>query len=849
MENKRINSGVPALDAIIDNIWLGDNVVWKVDILEDYIQYARAFAQQAKIDNRKILYIRFASHPAIIEDTEGIEIFELDPSIGFQHFSYEIYNIITNAGKGAFYIFDSLSSLQHTWATDLMIGNFFAVTCPYLFQMDTVAYFCLLRKRHDWATVSRIIDTTQIMIDLNSSDDGQVVQPKKVWNRDSSTMFLPHIWVNDELIPQTDGLHHILRLPDPIVHKLDYWAQLFLKAELLHWPNADPVEVNRMIKRLCELLLGKDEKILELAQHHFTLDDLLGIRNRMIGTGFIGGKAVGMLLARRIICGQSKGEKCAANLQKDSLYIGSDVWQTFLIHNDLWLLYMQQRSEEGYFTLADELRNKILVGSFPSIIISQFEQALDVLGRTPIILRSSSLLEDGYGNAFAGKYKSVFCANQGNVTERMESFLDAIRTIYASTVELPALLYRKKRGLDNISEQMSVLVQRVSGSLHGNYFYPLVAGVGLSYSSYIWHANMKPESGMLRLVFGLGTRAVDRTDGDYTRIISLDMPDILPTDHHGDNNAQSYMDVLNIETNQSCTISVLETLDDLTETEANWIISHDLAAEKRAKDIGLNNYKALKTDFKQLFKDTEFLDRMKNSLALLEETYQCPVDIEFTMNKAKDDIVIDIVQCRPLQTFKIGSGSKLPEHISDEHKLFSLNGGFVGGGSPRVIKTIVYVIPEKYVLLSEQDRHEVARTIGKLNALFKDTDDNMLILPGRCGTTMASLGVPVKFAEINKFTVICEESYPKGGMIPELSFGSHFFQDLVESNIFYASFFPNQSNHLNKELFLSQPNQLTTLLSEKVLDTVIKVVSFEKELLLMSDVQTQKALCFLNLES
>ncbi|PKM94354.1 MAG: hypothetical protein CVU84_09780 [Firmicutes bacterium HGW-Firmicutes-1] len=843
MSDKRIHSGVPALDEIIDHIWLGDNVVWKVDSLEDYMQYARAFASNARKEGRKILYIRFASHPPIIEDTEGVEVYILDSSLGFQHFSFEIYNIITEAGLGAYYIFDSLSSLQQTWATDLMIGNFFAVTCPYLFLLDTVAYFCIMRKHHDWATVSRILDTTQIMIDLNTSDDGQVVQPKKVWNRDSPTMFMPHIWSDNKLIPQTDGLHHILRLPYPIIHKLDYWEQLFIKAESLRWSSPDKEEIDRMIHRLCTLLLGKDEKILALAKNHFTLDDLLGIRNRMIGTGYIGGKSVGMLLARRILCGHTKGEKAAAHLQKDSLYIGSDVWQSFLIHNGLWLLHMQQRSTEGYFTVAKELHAKILAGSFPSIIMSQFEQALDALGRTPIIVRSSSLLEDGYGNAFAGKYHSVFCANQGDTQERMESFISAIRNVYASTVELPALIYRKKRGLNNLGEQMSVLVQRVSGSYHGNYFYPLVAGVGLSYSSYVWHLNMNPEAGMIRIVMGLGTRAVDRTDGDYTSIVSLDMPNTLPTDHHGENNSQCYMDVLDIENNTSCTISVQEAIDNLTEVETNWIISRDLAAEKRARDIGMNHLKVIRTDFKQLFETTDFLNKMRDSLALLEKVYECPVDVEFTMNKSKDNIIIDFVQCRPLQTFKAGSTIKLPENLPDHYKLFSLNGGFVGGGEARVIKTVVYVIPEQYILLSEQDRHEVARTIGKLNAVFDESDDIMLVVPGRCGSTMASLGVPVMFAEINKFTAICEESYPKGGMIPELSFGSHFFQDLVESNIFYASFFPEMSNSFNKDLLLSHPNQLSTLISGKVLDYAIHVATFDREMLLMSDMPSQKAMC------
>lgn len=92
-------------------------------------------------------------------------------------------------------------------------------------------------------------------------------------------------------------------------------------------------------------------------------------------------------------------------------------------------------------------------------------------------------------------------------------------------MSLSALDYRKRRGLDKRDEQMALLIQRVSGSYYGPYYMPCAAGVGYSYSPYKFLADIEPKAGMLRLVMGLGTSAVDRTMGSYPRLVSLDMPE------------------------------------------------------------------------------------------------------------------------------------------------------------------------------------------------------------------------------------------------------------------------------------------------------------------------------------
>lgn len=136
---------------------------------------------------------------------------------------------------------------------------------------------------------------------------------------------------------------------------------------------------------------------------------------------------------------------------------------------------------EDYFAIAKEFQQKILKGHFPEEIRDSFRKVLDYFGRSPIIVRSSSILEDGFGNAFAGKYESVFCVNAGTQEERLEKFEEAVKRVYASTLDESALEYRLQRNLHNRDEQMALLVQRVSGSYFGSYFMPYAAQDDLFY--------------------------------------------------------------------------------------------------------------------------------------------------------------------------------------------------------------------------------------------------------------------------------------------------------------------------------------------------------------------------------
>ena len=191
--------------------------------------------------------------------------------------------------------------------------------------------------------------------------------------------------------------------------------------------------------------------------------------------------------------------------------------------------------------------------------------------------------------------------------------------------------------------------------------------------------------------------------------------------------------------------------------------------------------------FKRLLSETDFTGTMQRILKTLENYYQYPVDIEFTVNFTADDKPkINLVQCRPLQIKGLRPNVQIPENVKAEKLLFESCGYTMGGSISQFIRRIIYVEPQAYIDLTLTQKYDIARLVGTLNRQITDREaiPTILIGPGRWGTAMPSLGIPVSFSEINNVTVLVEVAYEGGNLMPDLSFGTHFFQDLVEGDIF-----------------------------------------------------------------
>ncbi|MHB1346780.1 MAG: PEP/pyruvate-binding domain-containing protein [Candidatus Humimicrobiaceae bacterium] len=848
----KILSGIEGIDRALDSVRLGDNVVWQVSDIDEYSFFVEKLAGQAIREKRNLIYIRFAQHKPLLKPQKGLKIIILDADEGFESFTVALHEIIKKEGLEAFYIFDSISELQVAWSADLMMGNFFVVTCPLLFELNTIAYFGIIRGRHSFNTIARIRETTQILIDVYSDRNEMYVHPLKVWKRYSSSMFLPYKFNRNDLnsfAALTGGLdvsrfYALIEKKTSILEdqNLDSWDMFFLFAKMD--PDADK---QNTIRKMTDRLIGREKKLTDLICANFEIKDLLSVKEKMIGSGKIGGKAAGMLLSRKII--ENLIPQAYLKLEPhDSFYIGTDVFYTYIVQNNCWKLRLAQKSEKEYFTAAKMLRQKLLKGIFPDTTKEQFVRMLEYYGQSPIIVRSSSLLEDSFENAFAGKYESVFCINRGSLSDRLKSFEKALKQVYASTMDESALEYRIQRGLSKSDEQMAVLVQRVSGLKFGNVFMPCAAGVGYSYNSYHWHKEIDPNAGMIRLVMGLGTRAVDRTDGDYPRITSLNKPLLTPlTDTLSKNQySQHKVDVLDLDKNTFLTVDLSELLHKLPDWYKRKMIEHDYQTEKFLKEQGRTEEVVFST-CENLVKMEIFIDTMRQLLSVIQKEYNYPVDIEFTCNfTEQEEFLINLLQCRPLQV--AGSGAKVAiPTIEDENVFFELSGGTMGGAVIRHIDIVIMVDPEGYFKFPYNKKYNIARIIGKINQYFKNKRKTIMLLsPGRIGTTSPELGLPVSFAEISNISIICEVSYKDAGYMPELSFGSHFFHDLVETGIFYASIFEdNNTLRFNNNFLDNSENALQKICDNcnEALNIVRVCDMSDQELYLYSDIMSGRTVC------
>jgi len=851
-----ISTGIKGLDAVITGLRAGDNVVWQIDDINDYIELVKPFVQEAQKEHKKVVYLRFAQHKQLLEPSKNIKRYELNAHAGFEYFTTKVNNIITQEGEGAYYVFDCLSDLLAAWATDLMIGDFFMVTCPYLYELKTLTYFSIMRNNHSFKSIARIRETTQLLLDVYRCKGSSYIHPLKVWNRYTPTMFLPHQRKGELCIPITDSVNAAKILSYISVkgaqaaqRNLDYWDRLFIEAEGSAQKGISKEKVRETVKKLCDIMISKNKKILALAVRNFTLSDLIDIKSRLVGSGFIGGKSVGMLLARNIL-GKSLREWDKLSEPHDSFYIGSDIFYSYIVHNRWWKLRMQQKTKDGYFSVAKVLKEKMLYGVFPEEIMEKFQQIIEYFGTSPIIIRSSSLLEDDFGNAFAGKYESIFLANQGSPEQRYIQFAEAVKKIYASTMNEDALTYRKQRGLDKNDEQMALLVQRVSGANHKQYFFPDLAGVGVSYNTYVWNAEMDPKAGMLRMVFGLGTRAVNRVEGDYPRMVALSDPLRRPYAEKDDlrKYSQHDVDLINTRENSLSTIPFDKLVAEKSYVEPERVAVKDYESIKNSASGKV--YWILTLDSQ--FSDGNLSDIFKKILQSLQDAYDYPVEIEFTVNFTEGkDYKINLLQCRPLQTRGLGRKVDMPARLIQKDTLFDSRGYFLGGNILQRLRWVIYVDPEKYSKLVLQDKYEVARMIGKLNRMIENKEDlpTMLMGPGRWGTTTPSLGVPVKFAEINNVAALAEIAFSSGNLMPELSFGTHFFQDLVETGIFYLALFPERKEVVfNADYLRRAKNLFKELMPESAkFEDLIGVYDVSGEgLKVASDVLAQKVVCFAN---
>jgi hypothetical protein len=562
-----------------------------------------------------------------------------------------------------------------------------------------------------------------------------------------------------------------------------------------------------------------------VARRHLTIRDFGDLVDRVVGTdsgiGRIGGKAAGLFLAERILRRAQREDPDAPSIPirtPESFFLRSDVIEQFLDHAGLVELQSHK------YKSIDEIHNAypMILGvfknaEFPPQVVQRLVFMLERIGPHPLIVRSSSLLEDRFGAAFAGKYRSVFLPNQGEFEPRLVELLGAIAEVYASTLHADPISYRMKHQLLDYDENMAVLIQKVVGRRYRHYFLPAWAGVGFSLNEYRRNPRIRPEDGLARIVFGLGTRAVDRVSSDWARMIPLGMPTVRPEVKAADilRYSQREVDVLNLRDNRMESLPLTALLDEGEEfpglDQVVSVVDHGFIRRPVGARI-FEDPANLVVTFDRFTHDSSYPAFLRWVLKRLEAAYGCPVDIEF----AHDGNDFHLLQCRPQVVRGADEAVPVPQGIPAEHRIFSAHRD-IDSGSVHGIEFVVLIDPRDYNRVESSERKlGVARVVRLLNEKLAERRF-ALIGPGRWGTRDPRMGIRVGYADISNTLMLVEIARPVGGFVPEVSFGSHFFQDLIESRIRYLALYPEEEGNLFNEQFLHHsPNALPELLPELV---------------------------------
>ncbi|PLX09992.1 MAG: pyruvate, phosphate dikinase [Marinilabiliales bacterium] len=575
---------------------------------------------------------------------------------------------------------------------------------------------------------------------------------------------------------------------------------------------------------LIRRILTDQFEFIKIAKSNINIEDFNNLFHKTISPtisyGKLGGKSAGLFLADKILKKASSTKELLSNIKTPKTwYITSDGLLNFMSYNSLDEILEQKykdikQVQQEYPYVVHVFKNSLQ----PPHIVKGLLMALEDFGDKPLIVRSSSLLEDRIGSVFAGKYKSLFVANQGNKEERLKQLSEAISEVYASTFSPDPIEYRAAHNLLDFHEEMGILIQEVVGTKVGPYFLPAFAGLAFSRNQYRWSERIKTEDGLLRIVPGLGTRAVDRLKDDYPVLLSPGQPNLRANVSIDEilRYSPKFIDLINLESGSFETIAI----DSLLKRYGKQypMFSRVISVIKQdyiqpARPLGTDfNKDTFVVNFEGLVRRTDFMKQTKEILNSLEDIYGHPVDIEF----AHDGTDFYLLQCRSQSHNDESSLVNIPENISNDKLIFSAN-KYISNGLIKNISHIVYVDPEEYSKLEEhEDLLEIGRIVGQLNQMLEKRKF-ILMGPGRWGSRGdIKLGVNVTYSEINNTAALIEIARKKNNYVPDLSFGTHFFQDLVEADIKYIPLYPDETNNVFNEGFLLQSaNKLTTYIHEK----------------------------------
>lgn len=581
---------------------------------------------------------------------------------------------------------------------------------------------------------------------------------------------------------------------------------------------------------LIESILSDRMNYINLARDCVEISDIFQLLQRVIcpaeSHGKLGGKSAGLFLISRILgeVNDAIGQDSPFRIPK-TRYVSSDMMLEFIHYNNMDEVIEQkykdiQRVRFEYPHVIDMFRQS----TYPPEMVNGLSMVLDDMGDVPLVVRSSSLLEERMGTTIKGQYKSVFVGNRGSREQRLRDLMKAVAEVYASNFGPDPIEYRASRGLLEFSEQMAVMIQEVVGRRAGRYFFPTYSGVARSRNNLQWIPDSSAEDGMLRLVPGIGRRALDHSNDQYPVLVVLGRPSVW---RGGDASeiachAPAFAEVINLESGQLEKIPLSELMSEVGEhypdpglIMSKYEGSRILPFEKCASDLSRNN---LVATFDGLTERSPFSRQIRTLLRMVEEKLGFPVEIEF----ASDGEHIYVLQCSQQYPGTARKPEPIPKGVREDRIVFSANRHITNGKATNITH-LVYVRPPVLDSIVDPDEmHAIGRALAMLNEILPKKQ--FAFIQPHTGTNHErgpdALGLT--FNEYKNAAVIVDLLTTADSD----TFRVHFLQELVESGVKYIPLYRDDAGSVfNERFLLGAPNIISSLIPEYgFLEDVLRVI-------------------------
>ena len=530
--------------------------------------------------------------------------------------------------------------------------------------------------------------------------------------------------------------------------------------------------------------MGRQKGIItEFDSHHFDPDADF----TKIGKGSLGGKARGLaFMSTRLKNSSEFLDKCKdVNISvPKTLVVSTEVFDSFISENNLRDVASGEFSDQ-------EIIRLFTTAQVPDWLKLDLEQYLHH-ARYPLAVRSSSLLEDAQFQPFAGIYKTYMIPNNHpDPSKRLEQLILAIKLVYASTYCQNARAYVKSTFHRTEDEKMGIVIQKLTGEVYGDYFYPSISGVAQSYNYYSI-SYMRPEDGLAHVALGLGKIVVE---GGAALRFSPKYPQFLPQFSTVDDmleNSQRFFYALNLNKlpddlpfNEDATLEKIEINDAVNDAPVRHLCSTYSAQDHRIRD-GIQTSGYLVCTFANILKYQSFplAEILTDLLSIGRVGMGCPVEIEFAVNMPFNKDLkpsFELLQIRPMAVNQYNLEVEIS--AEDISKAFCYSTMALGNGRFEEIEDVIFVNPDTF---DAARTIEIAMEIGNVNKEMRLRNRKYLLIgPGRWGSADRWLGIPVRWTDISGVGAIVETSIKNLKADP--SQGSHFFHNITSLGISYLN--------------------------------------------------------------